>query len=299
MKTVKEVAELTGISVRTLQYYDEIGVFKPSALTEAGYRLYDENAMKTLQQILLFRELDFPLKEIKSIMTQKNFNQTEAFQKQKTLLITRRDRLNRLLALLEKLEQGESCMEFEDFSLHSYIQLLEQFEAEHAREIIQQWGSIAAFDDVIQRVRNHETDIAKTAVAYYGSIEAYTNAMKHNLIHFSENMEKLENIKKQDYVKRNKELMDELLSDTKRDPASVQIQQIIYEMQHLIPQQEAPDMNPGVHHFAQMIDSYLHNEAVIKQMDQHYGEGASRFMGTALRIYFDKEEKKNTASDSP
>ena len=55
MKTVKEVAALTGISVRTLQYYDEIGVFKPTTLTEAGYRLYDEEALKTLQQILLFR----------------------------------------------------------------------------------------------------------------------------------------------------------------------------------------------------------------------------------------------------
>lgn len=293
MKTVKEVAELTGISVRTLQYYDEIGVFKPSALTEAGYRLYDEDALKTLQQILLFRELDFPLKEIKSIMTQKDFNQTEAFQKQKTLLITRRDRLNRLLALLEKLEKGESCMEFEDFSLRNYIQLLEQFEAEHALEIIQQWGSIAAFDDVIQNVRDHEADIAKTAVDYYGSVEEYTNAMKHNLEHFSENMEKLEDIKKQDYIKRNRELMDELLSDTKRDPSSAQVQQIIYEMQHLIPQQEAPDMNPGVHHFELMIDSYLHNEVVIKQMDQHYGEGASCFMGTALRIYYDKENSVN------
>ena len=125
MKTVKEVAALTGISVRTLQYYDEIGVFKPTSLTEAGYRLYDEEALKTLQQILLFRELDFPLKEIKRIMTQKEYDQAEAFQKQKALLIKRRDRLDRLLSLLDKLEKGESCMEFEDFKLQSYLQLLE------------------------------------------------------------------------------------------------------------------------------------------------------------------------------
>ncbi|MFR6316767.1 MAG: MerR family transcriptional regulator [[Clostridium] innocuum] len=135
MKTVKEVAALTGISVRTLQYYDEIGVFKPTTLTEAGYRLYDEEALKTLQQILLFRELDFPLKEIKCIMTQKEYDQAEAFQKQKTLLIKRRDRLDRLLSLLDKLEKGESCMEFEDFKLQSYLQLLEQFKAEHTRKL--------------------------------------------------------------------------------------------------------------------------------------------------------------------
>ena len=68
MRTVKEIAKLTGVSVRTLQYYDEIGVFKPSKVTEAGYRLYDDQALNTLQQILFCKELDFPLKEIKSIM---------------------------------------------------------------------------------------------------------------------------------------------------------------------------------------------------------------------------------------
>lgn len=293
MKTVKEVAALTGISVRTLQYYDEIGVFKPTALTEAGYRLYDEEALKTLQQILLFRELDFPLKEIKSIMTQKEYNQAEAFQKQKALLIKRRDRLNRLLTLLDKLEKGESCMEFEDFKLQSYLQLLEQFKAEHTEEIMQQWGSIAAFDEIIARLREHDADIAKTAVEYYGSIAAFTDAMKYNLEHFSENMEKLEHIKQQDYVKRNQQLMEELLQDVGRDPASAQVQQIIYEMQHLIPKEEACDSSPGMQHQKLLIDSYLHNEALIQQMDQRYGKGASSFMGKALRIYFDKEAAAN------
>ena len=64
MKTISQVAKLTGVSIRTLQYYDEIGLLKPSELTPAGYRLYDEHALQTLQQILFFRELDFPLKDI-------------------------------------------------------------------------------------------------------------------------------------------------------------------------------------------------------------------------------------------
>ena len=290
MKTVKEVAALTGISVRTLQYYDEIGVFKPTTLTEAGYRLYDEEALKTLQQILLFRELDFPLKEIKRIMTQKEYDQAEAFQKQKALLIKRRDRLDRLLSLLDKLEKGESCMEFEDFKLQSYLQLLEQFKAEHTEEIMQQWGSITAFDDIIAHIREHEADIAKTAVEYYGSTAAYTDAMKYNLEHFSEIMEKLEHIRQQDYGKRNQQLMEKLLQDTTRDPASAQVQQIIYDMQHLIPEEEACGSNPGMHQQKLLIDSYLHNEALIQQTDQRYGKGASRFMGKALRIYFDKED---------
>lgn len=65
MRTIKEVAVLSGVSVRTLQYYDEIGLLKPAKVTGAGYRLYDEESINTLQQILLFKELEFPLKDIK------------------------------------------------------------------------------------------------------------------------------------------------------------------------------------------------------------------------------------------
>ena len=67
MKTVKEVSELTGVSIRTLRHYDQIGLLKPTAVSEAGYRLYDETALERLHTILLFRELAFPLKEIKEI----------------------------------------------------------------------------------------------------------------------------------------------------------------------------------------------------------------------------------------
>lgn len=68
MRTVKEVSKLTGISVRTLHWYDEIGLLKPTDTSEAGYRLYDDKALEILQQILFFREFDMPLKEIKAIM---------------------------------------------------------------------------------------------------------------------------------------------------------------------------------------------------------------------------------------
>ena len=68
MRTVKEISELTGISVRTLHYYDEIGLLKPTQKSDAGYRLYDDRALEILQQILFFREFDIPLKEIKAVM---------------------------------------------------------------------------------------------------------------------------------------------------------------------------------------------------------------------------------------
>ena len=73
MKTVKEVSNLAGVSVRTLHYYDTIGLLKPTEVTGAGYRLYDDTALERLQAILLFRELEFSLKEIKSIMNKTDY----------------------------------------------------------------------------------------------------------------------------------------------------------------------------------------------------------------------------------
>ena len=78
MMTVKEVSELTGVSIRTLQYYDKIGLLKPAEYTESGYRLYDDIALEKLQQILLFRELEFPLKEIKDIISRPDFDRNKA-----------------------------------------------------------------------------------------------------------------------------------------------------------------------------------------------------------------------------
>ena len=86
MRTVKEVSNLTGISVRTLHYYDEIGLLKPSVLTEAGYRLYDDKALETLQQILFFRELDLPLKQIKLILENPALDKEQLLTGQKRML---------------------------------------------------------------------------------------------------------------------------------------------------------------------------------------------------------------------
>ena len=82
MKTVNEVSKLTGVSIRTLQYYDKIGLLKPAEYTESGYRLYDDAALERLQQILLFRELEFPLKDIKDIVTRSDFDKRLALDQQ-------------------------------------------------------------------------------------------------------------------------------------------------------------------------------------------------------------------------
>ncbi|MBQ8083379.1 MAG: MerR family transcriptional regulator [Clostridia bacterium] len=102
--TVKQVSELTGVSVRTLQYYDDIGLLSPSERTEAGYRLYEEEQLATLQEILLFRELEFPLKDIKAILDSPAHDKEKALQQQVELLTMKKERLERLIRLAEELQ---------------------------------------------------------------------------------------------------------------------------------------------------------------------------------------------------
>ena len=97
MKTVKEVSKLAGVSVRTLHYYDTIGLLKPTEVTGAGYRLYDDTALERLQAILLFRELEFPLEEIKNIMDSSGFDRRKALEQQIKLLELKREHLDNLI----------------------------------------------------------------------------------------------------------------------------------------------------------------------------------------------------------
>ena len=94
MMTVNEVSKLTGVSIRTLQYYDTIGLLKPIEYTESGYRLYDDTSLERLQQILLFKELEFPLKEIKKIIDAPNFDRNKALEQQIELLTMKKEHLS-------------------------------------------------------------------------------------------------------------------------------------------------------------------------------------------------------------
>ena len=105
MKQVKEVAEITGISVRTLHYYDELGLLSP-ATSEAGYRLYTDEDLEKLQQILFFKALDFPLKKIKNILDQPDFDRLEAMEFQKDILYEKKRRLNKMITTIDKTIQN-------------------------------------------------------------------------------------------------------------------------------------------------------------------------------------------------
>ena len=106
MKTVKEVSRLTGVSVRTLHHYDAIDLLKPAQVTEAGYRLYDEQALGKLQTILLFRELEFPLREIRDMLSAEHFDPMEALTDQIRLLELRREKFD------EVVQESQACILF-------------------------------------------------------------------------------------------------------------------------------------------------------------------------------------------
>lgn len=114
--TVKQVSELSGVSIRTLQYYDNIGLLTPSERTEAGYRLYEEEQLATLQEILLFRELEFPLKEIKAILESPAHDREKALRQQVKLLTLKKERLEGLIRLADDLRhERKTTMDFTAF----------------------------------------------------------------------------------------------------------------------------------------------------------------------------------------
>ena len=144
MKTVKEVSRLTGVSVRTLHHYDAIGLLKPTWVTDAGYRLYDDAALRRLQNILLFRELQFPLKEIKDILDSPGFDPMQALQQQIRLLELRRTHLDNLISHAREIqEKGAINIDFSAFDTTEMDR--------YAAEAKAKWGKTEAYKEFEQK----------------------------------------------------------------------------------------------------------------------------------------------------
>ena len=138
MMTVHEVSRLTGVSVRALHHYDRIGLLKPAAVSEAGYRLYDGASLERLQLVLLFRELQFPLKDIRGILESPSFDRNRALEQQIELLKLRREHLDNLVLLAQGLLlRGVDHMDFEPFDTTKID--------EYAAEAKASWGDTAAY----------------------------------------------------------------------------------------------------------------------------------------------------------
>lgn len=147
MMTVNEVSKLTGVSIRTLQYYDTIGLLKPIEYTKSGYRLYNDTSLERLQQILLFKELEFPLKEIKEIIDAPNFDRNRALEQQIDLLTMKKEHLENLINFAIGIKGiGVKYMDFKVFDTRKID--------EYSKRAKEQWGQTAEYQEFEEKTKN-------------------------------------------------------------------------------------------------------------------------------------------------
>lgn len=148
---IKEFGKLTGVSVRTLHYYDEIGLLKPCTVDEQnGYRYYDENSLLRMQEILFYRELDFPLKDIIAILSSPDYDKHTALKEQKRLLTIKKKRLERLIKALDSAMKGEkiTMTAFDNSEFEAQREL-------YAKEAKEKWGGTAAYRESTEKTKGY------------------------------------------------------------------------------------------------------------------------------------------------
>ena len=171
MRTVNEVSKLTGVSIRTLQYYDTIGLLIPAQRTEAGYRLYDDTALERMEQILLFRELGFSLSEIKTIIDDPKFDRMEALDRQIELLTMKKERLEQIIGLAREIRQkGEIIMDVKAVDT-------KQIE-EYKKRAKEQWGDSAEYKEYEKKADNRTADESKKIADEFMQIFAEFGKLK-------------------------------------------------------------------------------------------------------------------------
>jgi DNA-binding transcriptional MerR regulator len=152
MMTVNEVSKLTGVSIRTLQYYDKIGLLNPAKCTESGYRLYDNANLQKLQQILLFRELEFSLKEIGFIIDSPDFDRRKALDQQIQLLTLKKEHLDNLITFARGINlTGEENMNFSSFDTTKID--------EYAKEAKAKWGDTVAYKEFSEKSKGRSKEV--------------------------------------------------------------------------------------------------------------------------------------------
>ena len=279
MMTVKEISELTGISARTLHYYDEIGLFTPTEKSEAGYRLYDDKALETLQQILFFREFDIPLKEIKAIMENPALDKNQILQMQKKMLVAKKERMERLIASIDDILKGENKM---DFTIFSKTEIEEMFQAmlEHMPEdmkdlAVKEFGSTEQWKQHYMEVVSSEKmqkNYAKV-VEWYGGKDNYLSAIKNPV-----SKEVAES-----YNKRLEAILEKLIGKRDCPVDSFEVKEIVGEYGFAMKQ--FSQIKNEQEMMLTVARSY--RDGVWKpKIEARYGEGAAEFFAWAIEAFY-------------
>lgn len=279
MRTVKEISELTGISVRTLHYYDEIGLLKPTKKSDAGYRLYDDKALETLQQILFFREFDISLKEIKAVLDNPALERNQILQVQRKMLVTKKERMERLIASIDDILKGENKMDFTIFTkteVEEMFQTMLEHMPENMRNIaIKEFGSIEQWKKHYMEVVSSEEmqkGYAKV-VEWYGGKDKFLSVARTPV-----SKEVAES-----YNKRIEAILQKLIAKQNCDIDSFEVKELVGEYGFVMKQLAQIKEEKG---FMMAQTQYYRNEQIKPMIDEKYGEGASDFFAQAIENYY-------------
>ncbi len=279
MRTVKEISDLTGISVRTLHYYDEIGLLKPTKKSDAGYRLYDDKALETLQQILFFREFDISLKEIKAVLDNPALERNQILQVQRKMLVTKKERMERLIASIDDILKGENKMDFTIFTkteVEEMFQTMLEHMPENMRNIaIKEFGSIEQWKKHYMEVVSSEEmqkGYAKV-VEWYGGKDKFLSVARTPV-----SKEVAES-----YNKRIEAILQKLIAKQNCDIDSFEVKELVGEYGFVMKQLAQIKEEKG---FMMAQAQYYRNEQIKPMIDEKYGEGASDFFAQAIENYY-------------
>lgn len=279
MRTVKEISDLTGISVRTLHYYDEIGLLKPTEKSDAGYRLYDDKALETLQQILFFREFDISLKEIKAVLDNPALERNQILQVQRKMLVTKKERMERLIASIDDILKGENKMDFTIFTkteVEEMFQTMLEHMPENMRNIaIKEFGSIEQWKKHYMEVvssKEMQKGYAKV-VEWYGGKDKFLSVARTPV-----SKEVAES-----YNKRIEAILQKLIAKQNCDIDSFEVKELVGEYGFVMKQLAQIKEEKG---FMMAQAQYYRNEQIKPMIDEKYGEGASDFFAQAIENYY-------------
>ena len=279
MMTVKEISEITGISIRTLHYYDQIGLFKPTDKSEAGYRLYDDDALKQLQQILFFREFDIPLKEIKSVMENPDLDSNYILQMQRNMLIAKKERIERLINRIDDILKGEDKMDFEVFNkkeIEELFCIMVSYMPEKLRETAaQEFGGMEQWKEhYIETVSGENVQKCYLKmVEWFGGKEKYVSSVKHPI-----SKEVAES-----YLKRIDEILKKLFARRDFGINSFKVKEVVGEYGFVTKQLYQLKDETGM--MLSLAQSYCNDDVKIST-DEKYGEGASEFFAQAIKNFY-------------
>lgn len=247
---VKEVSNLVGVSVRTLHHYDDIGLLKPEFVTDAGYRLYSDEDLERLQQILFFKELDFTLQEIKEIIESPDFDRKKALNAHKKLLIEKKNRLERLIESVERtMNSIEGGME---------MNKKEMFDG---------------FD--MSEIEKHKEKYAEETKAKYGHTDAYKESAKRTAKYNKEDWARI--------MAKGDEINKKIVINMDKGPADSTVQEGVAEFRQHITDSF---YDCTVEIFRGLGDLYVQDERFTANLDK-YKEGYAKFLREAILYYCD------------